>query len=456
MRRLLVAWMVIACWASCVVCAACGRAPRSPEAPSPSGLSGMAGASNPGTAPAAALSGPVAFVPTTDAVMRYNDPQRSVPHSALGEAVTAAIRDAAARAGLPVPVPDARLFRACGDIAEVAPEDRQARIALDNRVIQFALHRNGIIEPAVRLLYGWGDVGAPAQFVAELRARLAAVLRDEAVVRFGVGVARRKSDGFGAIVFALQGSSISTLPIPRVAARDEPIVVDAVVDVRYRDPEVFVTSQDGDTSHLQVEPGRPGGFIARLSCARPGRHQIEIMASDATGPTVLANFPVWCAAVPPMAITVEPARDEPPIETSEDGEQRLLASINRDRAAAGVPALRWSGAVAAVARGHSEDMRRTHVVAHILPATGSALDRTRAAHLTPRIVLENVVRAYGLDEAHRALMDSPGHRANVLSPEVTDIGIGVVLGDDTAGRRELFITEVFTRGAPAYRVISPL
>ena len=45
-------------------------------------------------------------------------------------------------------------------------------------------------------------------------------------------------------------------------------------------------------------------------------------------------------------------------------------------------------------------------------------------------------------------MNSPGHRANILSASATNIGIGVVLGDDVSGRREMFVTQVFTRVPP--------
>ena len=64
------------------------------------------------------------------------------------------------------------------------------------------------------------------------------------------------------------------------------------------------------------------------------------------------------------------------------------------------------------------------------------------------VVLENVARAYSVSEAHQGLMNSPGHRANITSPSATHIGIGVVFGDEISGRREIFVTQVFTRVPP--------
>lgn len=80
--------------------------------------------------------------------------------------------------------------------------------------------------------------------------------------------------------------------------------------------------------------------------------------------------------------------------------------------------------------------------------TGAATDRVHVAGIRTALVLENVARSYGVGEAHVGLMNSPGHRANVLSPLATHAGIGVVLGDEVSGRREMFVTQVFTRVPP--------
>jgi uncharacterized protein YkwD len=392
-----------------------------------------------------AVAGPVTFAPTSEPASRYNEPQQLALHTPLGDAVTAAVADAAIRAGVRVPVADARLFRACAELAEVVPEEGIPGYA----IVEFALQRNGIIEPSPQLLIVWGDVDAPDAIVKQLQPRLAEILGEGATARLGVGAARRTSDGAGAVVFALQASGVSTAPIPRVAEAGATVVIDAVVEPRYRDPEVFVTRGDGSTQRLELRPGRPGGFTAQLACGgQRGRQQVEITASDASGSTVLANFPVWCAAAPPQSVTVDPANDDAPAASPEEAERRLLASVNRDRTAAGLPALVSDERLAAVARGYSEEMHRTRVVAHVSPTTGSAADRVRAANIRTAVVLENVARAYGVNEAHQGLMNSPGHRANLMSGIATHVGIGVAFGDQISGRREIFITQVFTRVPP--------
>jgi uncharacterized protein YkwD len=392
-----------------------------------------------------AAAGPVTFAPASQPAGRYNEPVQPPPRSALGDAVVAAVQAAAAKAGTQTPVADARLFRACAELAEVVPEEG----ILSYSVVEFALQRNGIIEPSPNLLVVWGDIDSPQLIVEQLQPRLAEILADGATARVGIGAVKRLPDGSGAVVFALQGSGVVSSPIPRAVKAGGSVTVNATIDARYHEPEVFVTRDSGATEQLDLKLGQAGAFTAQVTCGtRIGRQQVEITASGAQGSTVLANFPIWCGAEPPLSLRVEPSQDDVPVADPREAEHRLLALVNRDRQAAGLQTLLWDERVADVSRAHSTEMRRTKVVAHISPTTGSAGDRVRAAKLKTAVVLENVARAYGLGEAHQGLMNSPGHRANIMSQTATHIGIGVVFGDEVSGRREIFITQVFTRVPP--------
>jgi len=402
-------------------------------------------APTPATTVAATPVGPVTFAPSSEPVPRYNEPLQAPPHTPLGDAVVAAVTAAATQAHLPVPAPDARLFRACSELAQVASEDG----VLDYSFIEFALQRNGIIEPSPRLLVMWADGDSPAQIVDQLKPQFGEILGDGATARLGIGAVKRKPDGTAAIVFALQGSGVTTSPIPRSVAAGGSFKLDAVVDIRYHEPEVFVTRDDGTTERLALEQGHSGAFKATVLCGKhAGRQQIEITASDAQGSTVLANFPVYCGTEPPLTVTVEPTRDDGLVTDAATASQRLFALLNRDRKQAGLPALQWDDRVAKVAQGYSEEMRKTKVVAHVSPISGSAADRVRVGGIKTAVVLENVARAYGVGEAHAGLMNSPGHRANLMSPTATHVGIGVAFGDDVGGRREMFVTQVFIRIPP--------
>jgi uncharacterized protein YkwD len=432
--------ILLAALAIAVAMPACGTGGPQRVGAAPSWRASSEGATSPQLTSAAE---PVVFAPSAPAEAMYNRPPQAPKPSALGDAVMRAVNDAARAAKIDAPRADARLFRVCEELAQVVPE----RGVVAYRVVEFTMQRNGLIEPSPHLLVVWGDLSNADEIVEQLTPRFSDMFARGATARVGVGAATRLSDGTGAVVFALQASAVTTNPIPRSLPEDGTFRLELSVKKPFRDPDLLITADDGKTRKVPLVPSKKGNTLsAELSCkGRLGKQQVEINASDATGSTVLANFPVWCGETPPTSILVDSQENDPVPANAGEAEKRLLAMVNRDRKKAGLAELEWDEAVAAVSRRHSEEMRRTQVVAHLSPTTGSAADRVRAAKLKTPLVLENVARAYGVAEAHAGLMDSPGHRQNIMSPVATHLGIGVVLGDLVSGRPEMFVTQVFTR-----------
>jgi uncharacterized protein YkwD len=384
------------------------------------------------------------FEPQTQSVQQYNGPITAVPSSALGDATVAMVNKVSKNSNRAAPTADARLFEACAELASIVPENG----VVSYNVVEFAMQRHGIIEPSPHLLVVWGDIDDPATVIAQLEPRIPEILASGSTSRVGVGAAKRKPDGTGAVVFAMQASNVRTSPMPRALPKGGVIRVEGSVAAQFREPEVFVTSPEGQTERIALL-GDASSFSASVECgSRRGKLQIEITGSDRNGSTVLANFPVWCHDSPPTAIAVELDSDEDAAGTPDVAAKQLLTMINRDRRRAGLPELQWHDQVAKVALGHSIEMHSTKVVAHISPTTGSAADRIRVANIRTGAVLENVARAYGVREAHDGLMNSPGHRANLMSTLATHVGIGIVFGEEISGRREIFVTQVFIRIPP--------
>lgn len=388
--------------------------------------------------------GPVTirFMPKTPAARGYNDPPITpAPSSELGDAVVREVQKASAQIGKPAPLPDGRLFAAARELAEVAPQD----LPLVYSLIEFALQRNGIIEPSPHLVVIWGPIDEADEIVKSLSERLPAILRAADFARVGVGAAEREG-GQGVTILAFQSSSIDTSPIPRRIEAGGRVRIQATVKPPFVEPHAFVTREDGAVERLGLAPSG-GGLTAELRCGtHRGKQQIEITADDQTGSTVLANFPIWCGEDPPPTLIVHLDADETaPIASREQAEERLVRLVNRDRERHGLPPLELDPRLQVVARKHCEEMRETGVVAHLSPRTGSAADRVRAGGIRSSVVLENVARAYGIGEAEEGLMNSPGHRANILSRDASHMAIGVVMGEDVAGRRELFVTQLFIR-----------
>jgi uncharacterized protein YkwD len=106
-------------------------------------------------------------------------------------------------------------------------------------------------------------------------------------------------------------------------------------------------------------------------------------------------------------------------------EARMVELINADRARAGLAALRVDLPLSAVARAHSLDMGERSYFGHTDPDGASPFDRMDAAGIEYGAAAENLAWAGDVDMAHRLLMDSPGHRANILGAAFARIGIGV-------------------------------
>jgi uncharacterized protein YkwD/uncharacterized membrane protein required for colicin V production len=117
----------------------------------------------------------------------------------------------------------------------------------------------------------------------------------------------------------------------------------------------------------------------------------------------------------------------PPIDF--EAEARMLALLNAERVKAGLKPLVRDAELEKVARNHSVDMLQRGYFAHETPEGKSPFDRIRDASIQFTIAGENLALAQTVDLAHQGLMDSPGHRANILRPEFGRVGIGAARGD---------------------------
>lgn len=119
--------------------------------------------------------------------------------------------------------------------------------------------------------------------------------------------------------------------------------------------------------------------------------------------------------------------------------REMLKMLNSERAVHGLKALVWDNQIQEVGLEHSGDMLRRHYFSHTSPDGKMPWDRCAAHSLRYLAMGENLAQAPTLALAHQLLMDSPGHRANVLSPDFNRVGIGIA----SSPRDGLLITEVF-------------
>ncbi|MFJ3623183.1 CAP domain-containing protein [Streptomyces iakyrus] len=113
---------------------------------------------------------------------------------------------------------------------------------------------------------------------------------------------------------------------------------------------------------------------------------------------------------------------------------------NRERARAGLPALAADPLLTAAAQAHSADMVARAFYAHTAPDGSRPWDRAAAAGSTRRTIGENIACGQRSPaDVVEGWMNSPGHRANILKPGFTHIGIGFAGG----GRAGTYWTQLF-------------
>jgi hypothetical protein len=157
----------------------------------------------------------------------------------------------------------------------------------------------------------------------------------------------------------------------------------------------------------------------------------------------LAVVPAASRAASARAEGPELHRATAPLGTYDDvaGAQLLASQINADRAANGLPRLVVHQDLTGIAQGHS---RRMAAAGKIWHNDELFSDRTRD-RLGASILGENVgFDGGGAATSHQMYMDSPAHRANILDPRFTHMGIAVTVADGIA-----YSTEDFMQAEPA-------
>jgi len=133
-------------------------------------------------------------------------------------------------------------------------------------------------------------------------------------------------------------------------------------------------------------------------------------------------------------LTIKPGSTESVPLTGETGElaedpkseQNMFLLINEERVKAGVAELRYRTELVPIARAHAEDMWKRKYFGHVSPDGKDVGDRLNEANVSYQIAGENLALAPTLATAHTGLMNSDGHRRNILDPEFKRVGIGVI------------------------------
>ncbi len=112
----------------------------------------------------------------------------------------------------------------------------------------------------------------------------------------------------------------------------------------------------------------------------------------------------------------------------ETAEQQMVVLVNKERISQGLKPVKMDTALRNLARNHSQDMLQQGYFSHYTPTNKSPFDRMNEEGIAFGYAGENLALAPNTELAMQGLMQSPGHKANIVSPNFNKIGIGVIDG----------------------------
>jgi uncharacterized protein YkwD len=211
-------------------------------------------------------------------------------------------------------------------------------------------------------------------------------------------------------------------------------------------PEAEETPEGGQG---EAPPDTPGGDQPPPAEApdSPGAPTVTPSPTNTTAPppppppaTITPTYtptPTNTTAPPPTAThtptatcTIAPSG---PDYTVYDDTAAMLARINAERTARGIPALSANSLLGSAALQHTIDMALNDFVSHTGSDGSQSWDRVSAQGYSWSYVAENVAAgSAGVDGAFNQWWNSSGHRDNMLSPDVTEMGLGHVYRSGTS------------------------
>ena len=177
-------------------------------------------------------------------------------------------------------------------------------------------------------------------------------------------------------------------------------------------------------------------LIAQLSKAGISQQTVQQVKQPAKAKQATAAIPAKPAAAPakpaaaptkPATAPTKPAAAAPTSANVGAYEQQVVDLVNKERAAAGLPALKTNAKLAGVAEKKAEDLRDNNYFDHQSPTYGSPFDMMKQFGITYSAAGENIAKGQKTpSDVMNGWMNSPGHRANILNANFTEIGVGFV------------------------------
>ncbi|MFA7169407.1 MAG: CvpA family protein [Candidatus Paceibacterota bacterium] len=127
------------------------------------------------------------------------------------------------------------------------------------------------------------------------------------------------------------------------------------------------------------------------------------------------------------------------VSINSEAEEQMLEMVNQERVSRGLKALEINEEARRAARDYGEYLFKNGIFSHTDLEGNSPGDRIKEYDVEFMMTGENLAYASNLKEAHEGLMNSKGHRENILHPFFGRVGIGVIDGGEEYGM--IFVQE---------------
>ncbi len=168
----------------------------------------------------------------------------------------------------------------------------------------------------------------------------------------------------------------------------------------------------------------------------------QVTDSETGNASAKAPEPVTAPAPPPVAASDQVAAAsieapalvpaQAPAVNNNSKEQQMINLINQARSNAGLPALQVSSDLTKAARAKSKDMVDKNYFSHTSPTYGGLAAMLQHFGISYTAAGENLAMnsSGNVTAAHESLMNSPGHRSNILEHRFRYVGVGIHVKSD--------------------------
>jgi len=267
------------------------------------------------------------------------------------------------------------------------------------------------------------------------------------VTHAGAGVAPPVKGKVGVLVIITVARRVSLEPFPRKVDQysTHKISGSLVYSAEGLRPSVMLTLPRGDVKTLSAEV-RGNRFSAPVPFDQgPGSYRIGVFAAG-RGDSKLSALLVVEAGYHSKVNsgTFEMTGFDEVPEDEEDAQRIMVAMINRVRVKKGLSPLVVDPKLRRMAKSHSRDMAQNGFFGHNSPGNGSINKRADEFGLSGYVVRENLALNSDFVQAMNNLLGSPGHRVAIFDPDMTHLGVGVVI-KNSGNSREYYVTQEFAR-----------